>query len=153
MPKIQEKIYPEAIDTSIKETEKNLKQQMINFQKIVKQVSQLDDNILKQKIEKKEMVRMIKNEIIQLEDLPYEKAIREEEKKKILEKDSIKNVKKTEDSSLDTKIIHKKSNLMKNHLMSKTFKRRHNVNIGEELSFLIYLSLSKLDDSNQNNNE
>ena len=153
MPKIQEKIYPEAIDTSIKETEKNLKQQMINFQKIVKQVSQLDDNILKQKIEKKEMVRMIKNEIIQLEDLPYEKAIREEEKKKILEKDSIKNVKKTEDSSLDTKIIHKKSNLMKNHLMSKTFKRRHNVNIGEELSFLTDLSLSKLDDSNQNNNE
>ena len=65
----------------------------------------------------------------------------------------IKNVKKTEESSLDTKIIHKKSNLIKNHLMSKTFKRRHNVNIGEELSFLTDLSLSKLDESNQNNTE
>ena len=94
LPKIHEKIYTEAIDISIKETEKNMKEQMINFQKLVKQVTQLDDNVLKQKIEKKEMVRMIKNEIIQLEDLPYEKAIREEEKKKILEKDSIKNVKK-----------------------------------------------------------
>ncbi len=157
IPNIEEKIYPDAIALSIKETEKYMKEQMIHFQNFIRQVTQLDDNVLKQKLEKKEMERLMKNEIIQLEDLSFEKAIREEEKKN-LESQSVKKAKKTEDSSLESgQILHKSSNLFKKKFIKHDRKnvriKKHKLNIGEELSFLTDLSLSNLNESNNNENE
>ena len=77
--KKEEKIYTDAIEISINNTQKFLKDEMINFQKIVNQSTNFTtDNILKQKLEKKEMERILQGQLVNKPDLSFEAEFKEE---------------------------------------------------------------------------
>ena len=78
-----EKIYPLAVDIAINYTQKYLKEEMVNLQKMVGRKKTETADILRQKIEKKEMEKFNMNQISILEDLSFEK-----EKKKDQEKET-----------------------------------------------------------------
>ena len=78
-----EKIYPLVVDIAINYTQKYLKEEMVNLQKMVGRKKTETADILRQKIEKKEMEKFNMNQISILEDLSFEK-----EKKKDQEKET-----------------------------------------------------------------
>ena len=77
--KPEEKIYVDAIEISINNTQRHLKDEMINFQKIANKNTGTQfgqESNIKQKIEKKEMERLIQNQLLIKPDLSFEAEIK-----------------------------------------------------------------------------
>jgi hypothetical protein len=160
--KKEEIIYKDAIEISINGTQKYLKDEMINFQKLV---NQQQNNInaftaesnLKQKIEKKEMEKFIQGQLVTKPDLSFEAEIKEElrlEKEKQREEE----IKRRTDSfgihPSNTTIKRPKTktsmkfNLVSREMLKEIYKnKKYKTQINNELSFMTDLSLSNIDNS------
>ena len=160
LPKLEEKIYTDAIEISINNTQKHLKDEMINFQKIVTQNVITEESQLKQKLEKKEMERLIQNQILLKPDLSFEHEIREK-----IEQEKNKEMQNRRKSSILGKnptvpVLKKRTNKRNSNLVSRDMlkeiyqTKKYKVHINNELSFMTDLSLSNLDNSiDENKND
>ena len=146
IPKPEEKIYPDAIEISINNTQKHLKDEIINLQKIAGQnVIDTKDNNLRQKLEKKEMERLIQNQLLIKPDLSFEAEIKEHKK---LERNKELEVRRKSSvigkNSLSTKKKSKQriSNLVSRDMLKQIYQtKKYKSHINQELSFMTDLSL------------
>ncbi len=154
----EEKIYTDAIEISINNTQKFLKDEMINFQKIVnKSTNFTTDNILKQKLEKKEMERILQGQLVTKPDLSFEAEFKEElriEREKQKEEEIKRRTNSFGKNPLSIGVKKKKTNnLRMNNLFSREMlkemykNKKYKTHINNELSFMTDLSLSNLDNS------
>ena len=144
------KIYSSIISFAIYHTHKFLKERMSNYQKAeVKKKKPDTANLLRQKIEKKEIEKFNANQITVFDDLPFETELKEKQKKEELKrkKDAIRQ-KATfgKRDSIYTELNYTRY-VPEIHIKNPTEKK-----INEELSFMTDLSLSN-DEFNQKTSE
>ena len=155
IPKPLEKIYNDAIEISIIATQKYLKDEMINFQKLISNNDSL--NNLKQKIEKKEMEKFMQGQLITKPDLSYEIEIKEkiknEKQNKIQEELKKKNThSQSPIRKVKTKGFQRLNSLINRNMLKEIYKTKKYKNyINNELSFMTDLSLSNRDNSIDDN--
>ena len=148
--KYMNKINKEMVKDSIKSTleKMNQRKMAINNQNVIKNPNPEDEerNALRRKIEKKEQKKMLMNQIVMEEDLPFEKEIRKsnEKRRKELEEKA-----KKEDAEM--KILKYRRNMSKAMIdKQKEEKYKELANqeiIADALSFMTDLSLSNVNQS------
>ena len=143
------KINKEMIKDSIENTLKKMNERKYSINKKEVDIQTKEDeerNALRRKIEKKEQKKILMNQIIMEEDLPYEKEIRKlkERKKKEMEEKA-----KKEDNELKlNKFRSKMSKAMLVKQKEEKYKELANQEIiADALSFMTDLSLSNINQS------
>ena len=135
---------------------------MINFQKIANKNTGIQfgqESNIKQKIEKKEMERLIQNQLLIKPDLSFEAEIKH---KLELEKNKQKDEDIKRKASIFSKNIlqlntkkkskNRMSNLVSRDMLKEIYKtKKYKSHIDNELSFMTDLSLSNLDNSLDDN--
>ena len=147
--KYMNKINKEMVNDSIENTLKKMNERKTNINKKEKDTQNQEDeerNALRRKIEKKEQKKLLMNQIIMEEDLPYEKEIRKlnERKKKEMEEKA-----KKEDNEVKlNKFRSKMSKAMIVKQKEEKYKELANQEIiADALSFMTDLSLSNINQS------
>ena len=148
--KLMNRMNKEILKDSINNAQKKLIEKIEIIKKGKKKEEEetqedLERNALRRKIEKKEKKKMLVNQIVMEEDLPFEKEIRLANEKK---KKQMEEIAKKEDAKLKmNKFKSKMSKLMLERQREEKFKEINQEVIGEDLSFMSDLSLSNLNQS------
>ena len=155
MEKLIKKINPDLIELSIDNTQKYIKDQMIQLTKVTRAAGHEDKerDALRRKIEKKEMKQAEMNEISIREDLPYESLIKKEREK--LEKQLEEQNKKDnlEDKAVKKKKLIAGGDMNKSMAVAAEIEKsqasleKNQEIITDTLSFMTDLSLSNVNDS------
>ena len=142
-------IHTELIDLSIDNTQKFIKEQIIYFTKEENNYQESKDN-LRKKLEKKQLDKIINNQIVLLEDLPYEKAIKleiEKKKKEEEEKERKENFEAHAKLQLNKKADKRKGYNSRNMSDKNLKKEEKKRKLSDSLSFMSDLSLSEINES------
>ena len=149
-----EKIYQTIVDMSINYTQKYLKEEMVNLQKMTGKKKVETADLLRQKIEKKEMEKFNMNQISILEDLPFEKEKKQIEENEKRERNRLKKLEKTKEKAERGPKTNRSSNLVSKKILNEIYKKKKNNNkIDDELSFMTDLSLSSQGELNLDNTQ
>ena len=149
-----EKIYQTIVDMSINYTQKYLKEEMVNLQKMTGKKKVETADLLRQKIEKKEMEKFNMNQISILEDLPFEKEKKQIEENERRERNRLKKLEKTKEKAERGQKTNRSSNLVSKKVLKEIYKKKKNNNkIDDELSFMTDLSLSSQGELNLDNTQ
>ena len=147
----RQKVYSLAVQSAIKDAQKIIKQKMISFQSVgfLKKAETID--LLRQKIEKKEIEKFNMNQISIEEDLSFEK---ENKKNEVKQKGKAKKtqgiVKKNQKNKLDSnQALKTAANVLSTHLPpNKQIYRK----INDDLSFMTDLTYSSMDERDSKDN-
>ena len=144
------KINKEIVNDLIENTLKKMSERKLEINKNVtepeKNLEDEERNALRRKIEKKERKKMLMNQIIMEEDLPFEKEIRKINERKRKEREE--KAKREDDEMKFNKLKSKMSKAMIDKQKEEKFKELANQEIlADDLSFMTDLSLSNVDQS------
>ena len=149
-----EKIYQTIVDMAINYTQKYLKEEMVNLQKMTGKKKVETADLLRQKIEKKEMEKFNMNQISILEDLPFEKERKQNEENERRERNRLKKLEKAKEKTEKGPKTNRTSNLVSKRVLKEIYRKKKNNNkIDDELSFMTDLSLSSQGELNLDNTQ
>ena len=146
-----DKIYKSAIGLAVNATEKYLKRELVALSKVPEKKRIESRDILRQKIEKKEMEKLNMQQISVKEDLSFEKEERMKYEAEVNERRKRRHMNLSDNAYNDNNRGNKGTVVVAKRIINDDVDNG-GVNISDELSFMTDLSLASKDD-NTNNNE
>ena len=147
-----DKIYKSAIGLAVNATEKYLKRELIALSKVPEKKRTESRDILRQKIEKKEMEKLNMQQISVMEDLSFEKEERMKYEAEVNERRKRRQTNLSDNSYNDNNRGNKGTVVIAKRIINDDGDNNGGVNISDELSFMTDLSLASKDDNNNNTN-